>query len=285
MKHGIFSHKYTVFTLLPVLCVLLFISCGPTRHLEKNQYLLRKNHVKIKSKGEIANRQDLKESMERSVVQRPNSYTLGVPTKVLLYNLKYKKYSKMTPEELSKSKTIEKPVIYDSSTRTQSALNIRSYIYNQGYFTAKVKDTVKFENKRAYVTYEVETGGNFLVNKEIIKVQDSTIMNLINADASNASIKKGMEYANTLLPAERGRITSLLRDHGYYNFTQDNVIFQLDTADKMAMIDVEDQFENAVKFIERQKIRKKPVLDVIADIEADDKEATFKRYHIGKVTV
>jgi len=284
MKHGIIGHNKSVFTVLAVLSLLL-ISCSPTKHLGKNQYLLRKNHVKIKSNGEIANRPELKDNMERSIVQRPNSYTLGIPTKILLYNLKYKKNEKLTTEELTKSKTIERPVIYDSSTIPQSSLNIRSYIYNQGYFSAKVKDTVRFENKKAYVTYEVDAGGNFLVNKEIIKTTDSTVQQIINADATNATIKMGMEYANTLLPIERGRITSLLRDHGYYNFNQDNIIFQLDTADKMAMIDVEDQFENVIKFVQRQKIRRKPELDVIAQITADDVDSTFKRYHIGKVIV
>ncbi|HRO43416.1 MAG TPA: BamA/TamA family outer membrane protein [Flavipsychrobacter sp.] len=269
------------------LIALVSGGCNPTKHLPEGAYLLRDNNLKLSSDKGITRRGELKDNIERLIVQKPNSYLLfgKFPHKVWVYNLRYKKYSTDT-QSLEKNKFVEAPVVYDSTLVKRSVQNIRSYLFNQGYFYPRVDDTTILKQRKAYVHYNVETGVNFLIRKTTLDVDDSAIYSIVNRSLNETILKEGQPFAMSLLEQERSRITSVLREHGYYRFTQENVVdFKLDTFNKDLVRDVYNPFETAINFLAAQKEFKKPTLDIKIIIRSDNKQVVYKRYAINNVTV
>jgi outer membrane protein insertion porin family len=278
--------QFFTLTVLVVVC-LMVVGCSPTRHLPESAYLLRKNNINLSSDKGITRRGELRDNIERLIVQKPNKYALGLfPYKVWLYNARYKKYQSDTANYQLERKTVERPVVYDSNMVSRSSQNIRSYLFNQGYFYPRVTDTTIFRDRKAYVQYNVETGVNFLIRKTKVDVDDSAIHSIVSANMGESVLKEGQPFAMNLLEQERSRITNVLREHGYYRFSQENIVdFQLDTFDRDLVRDVYNPFETAINFLAAQKKQKKPTLDVKIVIRADNKDVVYRRYAINSVTV
>jgi len=277
---------------LPLLAFFSFLlvlvsSCDTTRHLREGQYLLRSNDLNLKTDKGVTRRGELKDNLERLIVQKPNTYLIAgyLPYKVWLYNLRYKKYERDTGNYQLQSKTVEKPVVYDSSLVTRSVHNLRSYLFNQGYFYPTITDTTIFKGKKAYVEYNVTTGVNFLINNVTLDVDDSAIYTIVQRSMDQSTLRSGDEFSMSLLEQERSRIANVLRNHGYYKFTQENIVdFTLDTFNKALLRDVENPFESAINFIALQKNQKKPTLDINVVIRAENRDA-YKRYAINRVSI
>lgn len=274
------------------LFVLLLLSlwvttgCNTTKNLKDGQYLLRQNSIKLKYQQNITRKGELKDNIQKVIDQKPNHYFLGMfPVKLWLYNMNPKKYEKDTINFQLKSNTVERPIIFDSSLMRRSAQNIKSYLYNQGYFYAQVKDTVKFKKKKAYITYDIKTGFSYLINKVDFSsgVADSAIKQFIDDTKDESFLQKGSDFSFSLFESERSRITSVLRDKGYFKFSQENILFELDTANKALLRGADNPFESAINFIALQKNAKRPTTDIKVIISKEDEPDAYKRYVISKV--
>jgi outer membrane protein insertion porin family len=275
-----------VFTLA---CTILFIAsvgCNTTKYLKDGQYLLRSNTVKLKSDRSITKKGELKDNLEGLIVQKPNTYFLGfMPYKVWLYNNRYEKYQRDTNNFQLKSKTVEKPAVYDSASKEKTAINIKGYLFQQGYFYAYVTDTTRFRGKRAFVTYKVNTGTNYLINKVTTDVPDSAIAQILRENFSETKLKNKAEFSYPLLQEEQSRITMVMRDYGYYKFNNDNITFELDTLVGSYTRDVENPFETTLNLITFQKRSKKPTLNIRVILRADEDPKAFEKYAISRVRV
>jgi outer membrane protein insertion porin family len=271
-----------------LLLSLCFTSCSTTKHLKEGDYLLRKNELKLQTDKGVTKKGELRDNIERIIVQKPNTYLIlgHLPYKVWLYNLRYKKYDKDTTNFQLRSRTVEKPVVFDSTLVSRSRDNIRSYLFNQGYFYPKISDTTIYKGRKAYVHYNVETGTSFLINKVTLDIDDSSIYNRVNNSMRESLLKEGGQFSMSLLEQERSRITNWLRDDGYYKFTTENVIdFTLDTFNKALLRGEGDNaFESAINFLALQKKEKKPTLDINVVVRTEVRDA-YKRYVVNNITI
>ncbi|MBS1584422.1 MAG: BamA/TamA family outer membrane protein [Bacteroidetes bacterium] len=278
-------NNYTVLALIALLS-LTWSSCDSTKHLKEGEYLLRSNTVKLKTDVPVKHKSDLRDNLSRIIAQKPNTYAVfGYwPTKVWLYNLRYKKYEKDTANFQIRSKTVEKPVVYDSTSLRRSVQNMKSYMFNQGFFYAHVTDTTKFKGKKAYVTYNVETGTNYAINKVNLDVDDSTVAGIIHRSSRESVLVIGEDFSMNQLEAERSRITNLLKDNGYYKFSQESINFVIDTVNKAALQNAENIFAGAMSVLEQKKKDQKPPLEVNIIIRAED-PSEYRKYYINRITV
>lgn len=278
---------YNIICLIPCLAfIFINTGCNSTKTLTGDQKLLRSNTINLKSDKVITQKGELKDNLGKLVAQKPNSYFLNiVPFKLLLYNTRYKKYEADTANFQLKSKTVERPVIYDSSLKRRSAVNMKGYLFHQGYFYSQITDTTKFKNKKAYVTYNVEAGTNYLIKDVMLDIDDSTVKAIVKENLDETNLKQGAEFSYTLLENEQSRITAVMKDNGYYKFSNDNISFELDTLNKQYFKDIENPFESAINFIALQKNQKKPTLNIKVIIRAEDDPSAYYRYAINRIRV
>ncbi len=276
--------SYKLVTIVLLLAVWLATGCSSTKHIPEGQHLLRSNRVKLKSDVVIYNKGEIKDNLAHLVAQRPNTYSAQgtIPFKLWYYNFRYNKMKDLPDSLLPKTK--ERPVLLDTTNIPKSIQNMRSYLFNQGFFYAKITDSITYKHKKAYVTYNVNTGNNYLINRIHLDIDDSSIKKLVSQNMVASGLKKNKAFTYVLLDDERSRLSTLIRNNGYYQFSQDNIRFEIDTMDKEFFRDVENPLENAINFISSTRTNKKPTIDIYAIIRTAEDSANVQ-FTSGKVTV
>lgn len=218
--------------LLVVLGVVLFYSCSPVKYVPENEYLLDKVTVKTDAKG--ISRAEIK----KNIRQRPNTRIIGVARFHLgLYNLSGRNEKKKFNKWLRSIG--EAPVIYNDFMTQRSKTQIRSYLHNKGYYESEVQDTVIFRKKKAEVIYTVTPGKVTHITEFAYKDKYNYTMNGLPDTASlikeilpgmkETLIHKGNPLDVDILEQERERITRMLREKGYFNFSKNYIQFYADT--------------------------------------------------------
>lgn len=269
---------------------LLFLnaSCNPTKHVADGDFLLRRNTLKLKSDRTLTNKGELSDALTSLIIQKPNTYFFGIiPYKVALYNFRYKRYQKDTAaiNFQRNLKTVERPVVFDSVLANRSAQHMQSYLFNQGYFYSRVQDTALIKGKKLNAVYQVETGLRYLINKTQLDIDDSLVERFVAGAAAQTVLKNGIPFSMALAEEERSRIANVLRNNGYYKFTQDNIHIVVDTFNKALLRDAANPFESAINFLASQHTERKPTVDVKIIIRKESEPNAYRRYRIGKLRV
>lgn len=124
----------------------------------------------------------------------------------------------------------EEPAFYDSSVVATTAEQLKLYYQSKGYFHVKIDTLIKIKKRKASIVYQIEENTPFLFSEHIIDADDHQIKKIIKKDRENSLIKIGQNYDSELLTQERERITTMLKDNGYYKFTRNYVFFEVDTS-------------------------------------------------------
>ncbi len=124
---------------------------------------------------------------------------------------------------------VDAPVLMDSEMLRVSARQMTDYLWDKGYFQAKVTFNVFVHGSRANIYFQCNPGNQFFITKYEIKAEDSAITNLIYRDTSVALISKGSPFTKDLLLREENRVYNLLSNRGYYKFKQQYFNFASDT--------------------------------------------------------
>lgn len=210
----------------------LVYSCSPTKYVTKDTYLL--DRVKVKISDHRLNKGDIK----RNIRQKPNTRILGVARFHLgLYNLSGKDSEKGINRWLRRIG--EAPVIYDPLLTSRSADQITLYLRNKGFYKAEVRDTVFYKKKKATVEYLVNVGRPMIIDEVNFKnkeeryrnkpAEQTGLMNKYYQDTVHTLLHPDMPLDMDLLDNERERVTRMLREKGYFNFSQDFVQFFADS--------------------------------------------------------
>ena len=258
----------TSYKILLVFCVLiLFWSCSSTKYVGKDEYLL--NRVKLEVKDKKMSTGELK----KTIRQRPNTRILGVFRFHLgLYNLSGKKEEKRFNRWLRSIG--EAPVIYSPFMTDRSKSQIELYLDNKGYYNATVRDSVTFRKKKAHVNYYIDPG-------EVVRVEDysfrdkhgyvsneladsTEIVQMMLTDTVHTLLRRGMPMDIETLENERERITKMLRENGYFNFSKNFIQYYADTTRKYSSELVH-------------------LLLSVADKQPDS--TAYQKYSIGKIQV
>jgi len=287
--HSQHSYPHTA-AMLAVLSglILLIAACNPTKHVEQGQYLLRNNSLKIKADKSLTNKGELTDALNSLIIQKPNTYFLKIaPYKVSLYNMRYKRYQRDTAAEnfQKKLRTVERPVIFDSTLVDRSLQHMRAHLFNQGYFYSKVTDTAIYHRRKVRVFYQVETGMRYLINKTLLDIDDSDVASFVRASMGQSALQTGKPFAMTMGEEERSRITNVLRNKGYYKFSTDNIHVLVDTFNKSILKDVANPFESALNYIDQQHKPKQATVDLHIIIRKADEPKAYQRFKIGKLSI
>lgn len=226
--------KHIAYKILLISFVVnLLYSCAPTRYVGEGEYLLNRVDVKVGDKR--INAADLK----RNVRQKPNTRILGAARFHLgLYNLSGRGEEKRFNKWLRSIG--EAPVIYSPFLTGRSKAQLLLYLNNKGYYKASVQDSVWFRKKKAYVEYRIVPGPVMRVADYRFRdlygymnndLSDSTeLMQLVLADTAHTVLHQNMPMDIEIMEAERDRITRMLKENGYFNFSKNFIQYYADTS-------------------------------------------------------
>lgn len=205
-----------IFHIIFICLATLLTSCNITKYVPDGNYLLYS--VKIKSDNKDIKSYDI----QPYIRQTPNTKLFDTfPLNLTLYSWSSPDTALWINRFLRKIG--DKPVIYDSASTKASEVEIKKFMANKGYEEAKVTSEVKYKKKKARVTYNVESGRPYTIRNFKFGVRDTAIKRLVIADSSKTYIKRGQNFDTDILELERARLTTLLRNNGYYEFDKQYV--------------------------------------------------------------
>ncbi len=124
----------------------------------------------------------------------------------------------------------EEPIFLDSGKVEKSADQMERYLLHKGYFHSKVKPEIKVDDYNATVTYQVKAKEPFLIEEVEYFIPDRKIHELLTNNKEESLIQSGEVYTSDKLSQERDRISNFLKNKGYFNFTRQNINFEVDTS-------------------------------------------------------
>jgi outer membrane protein assembly factor BamA len=125
----------------------------------------------------------------------------------------------------------EKPVFFDSAKAHSSAVQIKRYYSNLGFYQTDVAvkiDTLK--KKRLVVHFQIKENESYTITDFQYSIADTLLKRLVLSDSLNRIPKIGSRFSYNALQAERERLTAYLVEKGFFTFRNQAIYFQVDTS-------------------------------------------------------
>ena len=215
--------------------MFFIVGCKPSIELTNDQYILKKEYVESTDK-----------SFNVSFLR--NYLNIG------------KKKGIQT-----KDKKQQKVILLDTAAVNNRCEILTTVMQNEGYLKAAVDYETTIKDKKATITYRVNPNQPFFIHNIYYSIADTAIANLLEKNGQmNGVIRQGQKFSIENLEQERRRITSFLRDNGYYRFNKDFIHYDADTVRGSYLIDL-------TLYID------------LFSLDEEDIKSEHKRYYIDKV--
>jgi outer membrane protein assembly factor BamA len=122
--------------------------------------------------------------------------------------------------------------------RTKVATNL---LYDYGYFGGTVTSTTVADKKnprKASIIYNVEMGTPSVIDTFSYVGFDPHVMMIMNRAKRRSYISAGQQFNVPTLDSERTRVSTLMRNVGYYNFRTDYLTYEADTFRTAGRVDL-----------------------------------------------
>ncbi|MHA7943041.1 translocation and assembly module lipoprotein TamL [Formosa sp. 3Alg 14/1] len=291
-----------------ILLTGLITACNSVKNVGENDLLLVNNTIYVDSVKNTS------EKIDNLLYQEPNKTMLGLPIRLYIYNLarpnidsiidarlnKTAKHRERLERFLSKKQlyqyinsrknlnswlktTGEAPTLISEPRALKSVKRLEDYYINNGWFDVTASyDTIIKPKKKVEVNYQVNLGTPYKIDSISTKIMSPVVDTIYNRFKRRSLIKTGQRYTTDNFEAERDRITSNLRNHGIYQFSQDYVIFQVDTINTNKKMNVEVQIKNFSRqgidstFREPFKVYKIKDVNIYTDSSHENRESTIQ---------
>ncbi len=121
--------------------------------------------------------------------------------------------------------------VYDPEKTLLVKEKIEQYLDTWGYFDKQVTVTeegLDADSIRIAVDFDIKRGTQYQIDSIQYQIPDPKVYDLYTSKLDEAILKKGW-YRQIDLTAERDRIYELMVNNGYFNFTKDLVLFEVDS--------------------------------------------------------
>lgn len=202
-------------------------ACSGLKYIPANEKLYTGSAVKMEAPEKPKNEAALVTELEAVVQPKPNFSFLGMRPKLFFWHLGEGKTKGLG--HFFANKLGEAPVLL-SQVKIPATENLMlNRLYNHGFFEAKVAHEVKEKANTAQVNYTASVTRAYTV-RSITFPQGDTLLNAaIRRTAPQSLLKVGAPYDLTVLTNERLRIDEALKNAGYYYFSADALLFEVDS--------------------------------------------------------
>lgn len=206
------------FSYILVFFLSCFVSCNLTKNIPDNQYLLSKVNIKNDTYNATSD-------LESYIRQLPNG-----KVRLGLYN--------MANDTVGwRNKLLRKwgrpPVLYSAKDTKKSAQQLQQELVNEGYLSARVDTLLRIDGKKMEVTYDIHGGIPYRIREYEYQISDTTMRRIMDMAMKyyyvKPEIQKGDYFNTTLIEGEIDRVTTVMRNTGYADFSSEYVYMKADT--------------------------------------------------------
>jgi outer membrane protein assembly factor BamA len=245
------------YTILYIIAALLFVACSTTDHLPAGEVLYTgQKKMVIEQPSNTKGASQCMDEVNAVLAKSPNNSFFGsstmrfpIPTGLWMYNALYKYENQKGLGHWLFEHLAATPVLLTSVNppiRTKIAANI---LHDYGYFNGAVKSELfydKTDNKKVKVQYTVRMGTPAMVDTVYYSHFNKNMLSLMEERRKSSLVNPGDQFSVPALDEERTRITTLLRNRGYYYFRNDYLSYQADTVHQHGKISLKLQPTNGV---------------------------------------
>lgn len=227
-----------MFVGLAVTLGLLLSACSTTRNLPEGEVLYTGiEEIKVENADESKAGEATMDEIEAALAYPPNNALLGssslrvpFPFGLWVYNAFVNKEGKLGKWIFRK--LAAKPVLISTVNPEVRVKVTRNLLNEYGYFQGESAFEVIPDEKnprKAKLAYTITMNHPYTLDSvEYVHIRHRAD-SLIDATAGERLLRTGDPFNVVRLQAERERISSMLRDNGYYYFRPDFITYQADT--------------------------------------------------------
>lgn len=228
------KENYIVYLLL---CLFL-LSCSTTKNLPEGAILytgISKMEIQQPDNSEAG--RSTVEEVEAALAYPPNNAFMGsssvrvpFPFGLWVYNAFVNKEGKLSRWIFNK--LAAKPVLISTVNPDVRVKVARNLLNEYGYFngaTAYELVPDKKDPRKAKIAYQVTMNPPYTIDSVYYVRMRNRVDSLLPRMSSERLLRKGDNFNVVRLQAERERIADRLRDHGYYYFRPEYMVYQADT--------------------------------------------------------
>lgn len=216
-----------------ILGTLCGVSCNESKYLADGESLYVANKIKIESKEiKKGKAKDLRAELDDLLRPRLNTKVLGIRYKLWFYNIAGTPKKEKGFKHWLKTKIGEPPVLASASILQKNADVLQNHLENKGYFKDTVIQTSQIKNKKLTAVYTAQFGPQYTIrNVTYPQSSDPTdsIYKRIDSFQRRSLLKKGTPYDLDVIKEERTRIDSRLKNRGYYYFSPNYLLVDIDS--------------------------------------------------------
>jgi outer membrane protein insertion porin family len=241
---------------LAAVCSFLLVSCSGSKYLPTGEqlYVGAEVHV-LPDSGtmSISKQKTLQNELVLVTRPKPNIRFLGIArVKLWFYNTAYTKKEKGL-KHLIQTSLGEPPVLFSRVSPKNNEDILKNHLENRGYFNPEVYSKIQeLKDRKVIMQYFVKIDRPYTFRKIIFPTKDSSINKLVYNTKDESILRPGMQYNLDSMKKERVRINTAMKEQGLYYFTDEDIIFKVDTTAGDHQVDVYVQVK---KRIPRQSTR------------------------------
>jgi len=206
------------------------VSCNNTKYLPANETLYTGAKIKIES-TQLTKKKKKTLNSELNDLTRPipNKTILGLRPKLWFWNIGGTPKKKFSVKRLIKNMG-EPPVLASDVDLEKNNLILQSFLENKGFFRSTVSGDTVIKAKRATAVYSVNPNPQYTI-KQVIFQKDTSeeIIAAINQFKRRTYLVKGKPFDLDMIKGERDRIDARLKQRGYYYFSPDDILIDVDS--------------------------------------------------------
>ncbi|AZI25564.1 hypothetical protein EA772_09490 [Pedobacter sp. G11] len=211
--------------ILFVLACLVYAGCSSTKSLKPGQILYTGADIIINpdSSGKIDDEKQVKADLKSKTRPRPNN-----KIKLAIYNFAGEPKKPKGLRNWIRKKG-EPPVLLSEVKLKYNNDVLTSYLLSEGYLQAAVTGDTVVKDKKGKAIYTAVTGERYKINKVTFPPDSGVLTRIINANKDKTLLKVGDFYDLDVYKNERVRIDNDLKENGYFYFSPDYLIMQVDS--------------------------------------------------------
>jgi outer membrane protein assembly factor BamA len=224
---------------LLILC-LVWAACSNTKYLKPGQTLYTGAVAKINpdSSVRIDDQKAVKSALEAKTRPRPNKSILGLKPKLFIYNLAGTPKKPKGIKHWLRTKVGEPPVLLSQVKLGYNQDVLTSFLISQGYLQSVVTGDTLVKNRKATAVYTANTGNRYKINSVSFPKDTGTLTSIILKNKENSVLRVGNYYDLDAFKNERIRIDNDLKEGGYFFFSPDYLIMQVDSTIGKNLVDI-----------------------------------------------